>query len=144
MYAVLSGEESPQMSQSNGPISAVRNQTRAALLALGLIVAALWVSIPMGEWRAGVFLGVGVLLGLVNHVLTELFLLRSVQADDMITRKQYAVSSLVRLLGISLVAITLAVVFWPDGATVLLGLALFHLLTLVLTGIPLLKEIKKA
>jgi hypothetical protein len=132
------------MHQSTGLISAVRNQSRAALLALGLVVAGLWVTIPMGQGLAGVFLGVGVVLGLVNHVLTELFLLRSVQADDMITRKQYAVSSLVRLLGVSLVAVTLAVAFWPDGATVLLGLALFHLLTLVLTGIPLLKEIKKA
>lgn len=132
------------MSQSNGLHSAVRNQSRAALLALGLIVAALWISIPMGEWRAGLFLGVGVLVGLVNSALTELFLLRSVRADEMVTRQQYAVASLIRLLGVSLVAVTLAVAFWPDGATVLLGLALFHLLTLVLTGIPLLKEIKKA
>jgi hypothetical protein len=137
-------EESPQVSQSNGLISAVRNQSRAAVLAVGLIVAALWISIPMGEWRAGLFLGVGVLLGLVNSAVTELFLLRSVRADELITRQQYAVASLVRLLGVSVVAVSVAVAFWPDGATVLFGLALFHLLTLVLTGIPLLKEIKKA
>lgn len=132
------------MSQSHGLTRAVRNQDRAALLALGLVIAALWISIPMGEWKIGVFLGAGVVLGLVNHMLTELFLLRSVESSDLITRKQYAMSSLVRLLGVSLVAVVLAVAFWPDGATVLVGLAVFHMITLVLTGIPLLKEIKKA
>lgn len=132
------------MSESQGLVRAVRNLDRAFLLALGLCIAALWISIPLGEWRIGVFVAVGVALGLVNHFLTEWFLVRSANATDLITRKQYALSSLVRLLGVSLVAVVLAVVFWPDGATVLLGLALFHLITLVLTGIPLLKEITKA
>ena len=132
------------MSESHGLLRAVRNQDRALLLGLGLCVAAFWISVSMGEWRIGVFVAVGVALGLVNHVLTEYFLVRAMGSDDLITRKQYALSSLVRLLGVSLVAVVLAVAFWPDGATVLLGLALFHLITLVLTGIPLLKEIKKA
>ena len=137
-------EESPQVSQPSGMLTVVRNQYRAALLGLGVTVAALWVSIPMGEWRIGVFVGAGVVLGFCNLVLTEWSLLRAVSGGDAIDRKQYAVSSLVRLLAISLIAGALAVVFWPDGAAALLGLALFHLLTLVLTGIPLPKELKKA
>jgi hypothetical protein len=132
------------MSDTHGVLRVVRNQDRTFLLALGMCIAALWIATPMGEWKIGVFVAVGVVLGLVNHVLTELFLLRSVEGSDLITRKQFAMSSLVRLMGVSLVAVALAVAFWPDGATVLLGLALFHLITLVLTGLPLLKEIKKA
>ena len=132
------------MSDTHGVLRVVRNQDRTLLLALGMCIAALWIATPMGEWKIGVFVAVGVVLGLVNHVLTELFLLRSVEGSDLITRKQFAMSSLVRLMGVSLVAVALAVAFWPDGATVLLGLALFHLITLVLTGLPLLKEIKKA
>jgi hypothetical protein len=131
------------MIQSLSLARAARNQKRAALLALFLTIAALWISIPMGEWKIGVFVGVGFLLGLINHLLTEYTLLRSVESGDPVTRKQYAMSSLVRLMGISLVAFVLAAAFWPDGATVLLGLALFHMITLVFTGIPLLKEIKK-
>jgi len=46
-------------------------------------------------------------------------------------------------MGISLVAVVLAVAFWPDGGAVFAGLASFHLVTLVFTGFPLLKEIKK-
>ena len=41
------------------------------------------------------------------------------------------------------VAVVLALVFWPDGAAVLFGLAIFHLIDLVFTGIPLLREVRK-
>jgi hypothetical protein len=123
---------------------ALRNQRRSVLLALGLCVAAIWISAPLGQLPVGVFLSLGVVLSLVNHVLTERTLLTSVESGDLLTRKQYATSSLVRLLGVSLVAAALAIVFWPDGASVLFGLALFHMIALVFTGLPLLKEIKKA
>jgi hypothetical protein len=123
---------------------AFRNQRRSCLLALGLCVAAIWISAPMGAFPVGVFLSLGVLLSLVNHVLTERTLLTSVESGDLLTRKQYATSSLARLFGVSLVAGALAIVFWPDGASVLFGLALFHLIALIFTGLPLLKEIKKA
>src|SRR6478735_3449522 len=35
-----------------------------------------------------------------------------------------------------------AVIFWPDGIGLLLGLAVFRLIALVMTTIPLLKELK--
>jgi uncharacterized membrane protein YhaH (DUF805 family) len=131
------------MSPSLNPVRALRNQKRSALLALAMIVAALWISIPLGEWRVGLFAAVGILLSFVNHTLAELSLLASVESGDEITRRQYAMTSLARLMGISLVAVVLAVVFWPDGAAVFMGLALFHLITLVFVGVPLLKELKK-
>ncbi len=131
------------MTQSLAFARAARNQRRAALLALFLSIAALWIAIPMGEWQIGVFIALGFVLGLINHLLTEYTLLRSVEGGDEVTRKQFAMSSLVRLMGISLVALVVAAVFWPDGGTVLIGLALFHMITLVFTGIPLIKEIKK-
>jgi len=131
------------MTQPDGLARAALNQRRAALLAAALVVAALWVAIPLGEWKVGVFVAAGILLGLVNHVLTERTLLRSFESGDLVTRKQFAMSSLVRLLAISLVAFALAAVFWPDGATALVGLALFHLIALVFTGLPLIKELNR-
>lgn len=131
------------MTQSVGLAQAARNQRRAGLLAAALVTAALWIAIPLGEWKIGVFVAAGILLGLVNHFFTELTLLRSFQSGDLVTRKQFAMSSLVRLMGVSLVAFALAAVFWPDGATALVGLALFHMITLVFTGIPLIKEINR-
>jgi len=40
------------------------------------------------------------------------------------------------------VAIGCAVAFWPSGIGLLLGLAVFRLIALVMTTIPLLKELK--
>lgn len=120
----------------------IRNQRRALLLAVGLVVAAIWISIPMGEWRFGVFLAIGFVLGFVNHLLTEHVLRRVIAAGDETTRQAYAAGSLVRLLGISAVAVVVTVVFWPDGAAVLFGLAIFHLIALVLTAFPLLREVR--
>jgi len=47
-------------------------------------------------------------------------------------------------MGVSLIAFVLAIVFWPAGATVLVGLAGFQLITVVFTGFPLIKELRKA
>lgn len=124
-------------------VRSVRNQRRALIMAGCLVVAAIWISVPLGEWQSGLFLAIGIALGAINHVLTEHVLLRSVEAGDLPTRKQYAASSLFRLMGVSLVAVALAAFFWPYGAAVLFGLAIFHLIALVLTGIPLLREVRK-
>jgi hypothetical protein len=123
---------------------AIRNQRRSLLLAGVLVFAGCWVGVGVGEWQIGLFVAVGVILGLANGILTEAFLLRATESDDMLSRKQFAISSLVRLSGISLVALTLAVAFWPYGGAVLAGLAAFHLLALVLTALPLLKELRQA
>lgn len=123
---------------------AVGEQKRAALLALGMAAAGLWVTVPMGRWQLGVFLAVGVVLGFVNHVLTELSLRRVVDSGEMVTRAQFATSALVRLMAVSVAAVAVTALFWPTGAGALFGLALFRLIALILTGIPLLSELKKA
>jgi hypothetical protein len=53
-------------------------------------------------------------------------------------------STMARLLVLTVVAVGIAVMFWPDGIGLLLGLALFRLIALVMTGLPLLKELKKS
>lgn len=123
---------------------AVRNQRRAVLLTLGLVVAAIWVTIPLGEWRIGAFLAGGFVLGLLNHLLTEYAMQKAVSSGDPVTRQAYASSSLLRLAFISVLAFGLAFIYWPDGAAVMFGLAIFHMIALTLTAIPLLREVRKA
>jgi hypothetical protein len=53
-------------------------------------------------------------------------------------------STMTRLLVLTVVAVGIAVMFWPDGIGLLLGLALFRLIALVMTGLPLLKELKNS
>ena len=51
-------------------------------------------------------------------------------------------STIARLVVLTVVAVGIAVAFWPDGIGLLLGLAIFRLIALVMTTIPLLKELK--
>ena len=123
---------------------AVRNQRRAVLLAGALVVASIWISIPLGEWRIGLFLAAGFLLGLLNHVLTEYALQKAISSGNPVTRQAYASSSLLRLALISVLALAVAAIYWPDGAAVIFGLAIFHMIALTLTAIPLLREVRKS
>ena len=123
---------------------AVRNQRRAVLLTAGLVVASIWISIPLGEWRIGLFLAAGFILGLLNHVLTEYALQKAISSGDPMTRQAYASSSLLRLALISVLALAVAAIYWPDGAAVIFGLAIFHMIALTLTAIPLLREVRKS
>jgi hypothetical protein len=123
---------------------AVRNQRRAVLLAAGLVVAAIWVSIPLGEWRIGVFLAAGFVLGLVNHVGTEYALQKAIASGNVMTRQMWASSSLLRLALVSIVGFAIAAIFWSDGAAVIFGIAIFHMVALTLTAIPLLREVRKS
>lgn len=122
---------------------AVGNQRRAIMLAAGLVVAAVWITIPLGEWRIGVFLAAGFVLGLVNHIGTEYALQKAIATGDPMTRQMWASSSLLRLALVSIVGFAIAAVFWSDGAAVIFGIAIFHLVALTLTAIPLLREVRK-
>ncbi len=124
-------------------VRAVLNQRRAVLLAVVLSVGAFWVT--FGNWTQGALAAAGVGLGVVNHVLTEYAIQRAIAAEDAVTRNAYARSSLIRLALISLAAFALATAFWDKGGVgVLFGLAIFHLIALTLTAIPLLREVRNS
>ena len=59
------------------------------------------------------------------------------------TRGQMIASTLLRLGALTVVAVGAAILFWPNGIGLLLGLAIFRLIALVMTGLPLLKELKQ-
>lgn len=120
----------------------VKDQRKIDLVALGLMVASFWLAGAAGEWRLAGCIAGGVFLGLVNHLSTEYWLLRTISSGEQPTRNQMVVSTVVRLTLLTVVAVGVAVLFWPDGIGLLLGLAIFRLIALVMTTIPLLKELK--
>jgi len=67
-------------------------QRRPLLVAVLLCVAVLWISIPLGRAQVGVFFSIGVLLSLLNHVLTEVGLYRALESGGEISRKQFAMA----------------------------------------------------
>jgi hypothetical protein len=136
-------EQMPVPAEPASMKRAVLNQRRAVILAIVLAVGAFWVT--FGNWQMGALAAAGVALGLINHILTEFAIQKAISAEDPVTRNAYARSSLLRLGIISLAAFALAVGFWEQGGiAVLFGLAIFHLIALTLTAIPLLREVRKS
>jgi hypothetical protein len=123
-------------------LKVLRDQRKAILVATAMVVASFWIAGSLGEWTLAGCIACGILLGLLNHLATEYWLLKIITSGEKPTRNKLATATFVRLLILSVVAIGIAVAFWPDGIGLLLGLALFRLIALVMTGIPLLKELK--
>lgn len=120
----------------------VRDQRKTELVGLGMVVASFWIVGQLGEWRLAGCIAGGVLLGMVNHLATEYWLLKTISSGEQPTRNQMIAATIVRLTLLTVVALGVAVLFWPDGIGLLLGLAIFRLIALVMTTIPLLKELK--
>jgi len=124
-------------------LKVLRDQRKIVVVALVLAVAAFWILGQMDEWRLAAALAVGVGLGLANHIVTEFWLLRIIANGDQPSRGAMIRSTFVRLLVLTAVAVSIAVLWWPDGIGLLLGLAIFRLIALVMTTIPLLRELKE-
>jgi hypothetical protein len=122
----------------------LRDQRKTVILAAALMVGTYWVSGQLGEWRLAACIAGGIALGLLNHLVTEYWLMRIITSGEQPTRNKMIASTMTRLLVLTAVAVGIAVMFWPDGIGLLLGLALFRLIALVMTGLPLLKELKKS
>ena len=128
-----------------GPASfgrVLRDQRKTIVVAVVLAVAAYWVLGQLDEWVLAGCIAGGVGLGLLNHLATEYWLLRVITGGEYPTRARLARSTLLRLLVLSVVAVGIAVWFWPDGIGLLFGLAIFRLIALVMTTIPLLRELR--
>jgi len=121
----------------------LRDQRKTIWVAVVLMVLGLLVG-QYDEWTLAFCIASGVLLGLINHLVTEYWLLRIITGGAQPTRAQLTRTTVVRLAVLTVVAVGIAVAFWPAGIGLLLGLAIFRLISLVMTSIPLLKERKKA
>jgi hypothetical protein len=119
----------------------LRDQRKTVWVAAVLMVLGLFFG-QYDEWTLAFCIGGGVLLGLLNHLVTEYWLLRIITGGAQPTRGELTRTTIVRLAVLSVVAIGAAVAFWPAGIGLLLGLAIFRLISLVMTAIPLLKELK--
>ena len=122
----------------------LRDQRKTVILAAALMAGTYWVAGQLGEWRLAACIAGGIGLGLLNHLVTEYWLMRIITSGEQPTRNKMIASTMTRLLVLTLVAVGIAVMFWPDGIGLLLGLALFRLIALVMTGLPLLKELKNS
>src|SRR4051812_37402633 len=87
-----------------GVVAVLRAQRKTLLVALLLALAGFWVFGPLGEWTLAGCLAAGVLLGLANHLITELWLMRVISSGDELTRNRMVRSTFIRLTLLTLVA----------------------------------------
>jgi len=135
---VAEGQDLPEKA-SIGRV--LRDQRKIELVALGLMVMSLWFY-QAGSWTLPLSLIIGLTLGLLNHLATEYWLLKVITSGENPTRGEMTRTTIVRLAVLAVIAIAAAWAFWPYGIGVLLGLAIFRLIALVMTTLPLLKELK--
>jgi hypothetical protein len=110
--------------------------TSLVLTAAAVVVAAL-----LGHPKVGVFFGVGLLLGLLNALGVQRSV-ASVTADAHPLKKKMALNSATRLMVITVVGLTVAFVFRPAGLGVVFGLALFQVLLVLTTALPVMKKLR--
>jgi hypothetical protein len=136
-------QASPQVMPGRASFRTVlRDQRKTLYVAAALVVASFWIPAQLGEWRLAIALALGVLLGLANHLVTEFWLLRLITNGEQPTRAAMMRATMLRLAVLTVVALGIAIIMWPDGVGLLLGLAVFRLIALVMTTVPLLKELK--
>jgi hypothetical protein len=106
--------------------------TALATLAAGLL----------GHIMFGVFFGIGLGLGLINALLVRRAV-DSITAEDHPLKKKMAVNSATRLLVITAVGLAIAFTFRPMGLGVVFGLALFQVILVLSTSLPVLKKLRE-
>ena len=89
----------------------------------------------------GVFFGVGLLLGLLNAVGVQRSV-AAITAEAHPLKKKMAMNSASRLLIITVIGLAVAFVFRPAGLGVLFGLALFQVLLVMSTALPVWKKLR--
>jgi len=94
-----------------------------------------------GRLMLGVFFGVGLLLGLLNALLVQRSV-GSITAKDQPLKSSMALNSAARLAIITVIGLIIAYWFRPNGLGALFGLALFQVLLVLSTALPVWKKLR--
>jgi hypothetical protein len=114
---------------------------RLLVISLALTAVAMLVAGSLGHTMVGAFFGIGLLLGLLNAVGVQRSV-AAITADAHPLKKKMAMNSATRLLVITVIGLTVAFVFRPAGLGVVFGLALFQVLLVVSTALPVWKKLR--
>jgi hypothetical protein len=90
----------------------------------------------------GVFFGIGMALGLLNALLVRRAV-GAITAEDHPLKKKMALNSATRLLVITAAGLAIAFTFRPMGLGVVFGLALFQVILVLTTSLPVLKKLRE-
>jgi hypothetical protein len=115
--------------------------TRLLFICVVLTAAAVAAAGVLGHVMVGVFFGIGLGLGLLNAVLVARSV-DSITAHEHPLKRKMALNSATRLLIITVIGLTIAFVFRPAGLGVVFGLAVFQVLLVLTTALPVWKKLR--
>lgn len=95
----------------------------------------------LGHAMIGIFFGIGLGLGLLNAILVRRSAL-SITADAHPLKSKMAVNSAVRLMILTVIGLVIAFVFRPEGLGVVFGMALFQMLLVFTTALPVARKLR--
>ena len=114
---------------------------RLLAISLLLTVVAVAAAGALHHPMVGVFFGVGLLLGLLNALGVQRSV-AAITAEAHPLKKKMAMNSASRLLIITVIGLAVAYVFRPAGLGVVFGLALFQVLLVISTALPVWKKLR--
>jgi hypothetical protein len=114
---------------------------RLLAISVALTVVAVGAAGSLGHPMVGVFFGGGLLLGLLNAVGVQRSV-AAITAEAHPLKKKMAMNSASRLMIITVIGLTVAFVFRPEGLGVVFGLALFQILLVVSTALQVWKKLR--
>jgi dipeptide/tripeptide permease len=114
---------------------------RLFVISIAITVVAIAVAGLSGHPMVGAFFGVGLLLGLLNAVLVQRSV-ASITAKEHPLKSSMALNSATRLAIITVVGLIIAYVFRPAGLGVVFGLAIFQVLLVLSTALPVWKKLR--
>ncbi len=114
---------------------------RLFVISLALTAVVTFAAGRLGHPMVGVFFGVGLLLGLLNAVGVQRSV-AAITANAHPLKSKMAFNSAARLLIMTVIGLTVAFVFRPAGLGVVFGLAIFQVLLISSTAIPVWKKLR--
>jgi hypothetical protein len=115
---------------------------RAAIIATALGVLALVVTGPLDRLLLGVFLCIGLGFGWLNAHLTVRTVTRITRSESP-SKQALALTTAMRLLGTTVLALVVAFLTRPNGIGIFFGLAVFQIVTILLTVLPELRALRE-
>ena len=124
---------------ANVPPPVLINLRRPLIVAAGLAVVAIVVAVVLGHPVMGILFAIGLGMGLYNARLLQKQVVKVISGENP-TKRQITGSSVQRLGVLTLLALAMGYFLRPDGLGVFFGLAVFQLIFMAHTVVPVLKE----
>ncbi|MEO3761368.1 ATP synthase subunit I [Mycobacterium sp. B14F4] len=95
----------------------------------------------LGHPMVGIFFGIGLGMGLLNALLVRRSV-HSITAQAHPLKSKMALNSATRLMFLTVVGLVIAFVFRPAGLGVVFGMALFQMLLVFSTALPVARKLR--